>query len=622
MCGIVAYIGNNDFDPKDIKLLMMYNLIRGADSTGIWNNGKITKTTDNCSEFLSKQVILPEKLFLGHTRSKSVGWKKEEQAHPHQYGNIVGVHNGTATNWTEICGLYQFKLVDMDTDSQTIFRSINEGDGIKSIGKFKSVGTALVFIDTKKPNTLYCYKRADRPLWYSKLNNGVYVSSLPESLKAIGCLDAKEFKDDYLYEIHGIKIEKTTKIPYIPYEKTYHLPAVTTHNKHSKVLQFPAQDVELDEESERWYLKNSREFCHSTTKVLNAHGFSWIWSNAVNAWYRTEYKNEKWVKTFDKAHQESEDRIRQQTNTSKECVNNILRSVSNSSSVSLTKSECMIPTSAEVESYYKTIEQYNDEFIVRLSSVSGYEQWKAKLNVEHKDSTWYPIFTEDGQKHKVFAVTNNPHPIKLGIYYPDTNVGHICCHINNDADDPRNINAVNLVTCELCGGFGYDNAGTGNECICCEGAGKVPDYRIKDEETKPKQEKTKDQEAKEFRAVEFMSACNNLISTLEEVDGANPLDSLVNDFDTLVNNDPESVVNFITNTMIAIRSLVEYSACISTLNNKMLRLIAPANKTQSSLIDKLTELNIEASLCLVSYKNSIDRKFNIYEKTYSTTADD
>lgn len=107
MCGIVGYIGTANAEPILVTGLKRLEY-RGYDSAGIVTiedkDFKITKVE-------GKVVGLTERLSedghsgsigIGHTRWATHGIPSELNAHPHQAGNIVLVHNGIIENFYEL----------------------------------------------------------------------------------------------------------------------------------------------------------------------------------------------------------------------------------------------------------------------------------------------------------------------------------------------------------------------------------------------------------------------------------------------------------------------------------------------------------------------------------------
>ncbi|MDH3809640.1 MAG: glutamine--fructose-6-phosphate aminotransferase, partial [Desulfuromonadales bacterium] len=107
MCGIVGYIGPQEATPIVLDGLRKLEY-RGYDSAGIatLNQGKI-----NISRAEGKLINLEKKLQekpltgqtgIGHTRWATHGRPSEVNAHPHNAGGFVVVHNGIIENYLDL----------------------------------------------------------------------------------------------------------------------------------------------------------------------------------------------------------------------------------------------------------------------------------------------------------------------------------------------------------------------------------------------------------------------------------------------------------------------------------------------------------------------------------------
>ncbi|MBI4040604.1 MAG: glutamine--fructose-6-phosphate transaminase (isomerizing) [Deltaproteobacteria bacterium] len=139
MCGIVGYIGKRN--PKDIIYEGLKKLeYRGYDSAGIalFQEGKIKiKRSQGKLSQLQKEMADPHFfatphheifLALGHTRWATQGRPSEKNAHPHQAGSVVLVHNGIIENFSSIKEtlLKKGHTFASDTDSEVIASLIND----------------------------------------------------------------------------------------------------------------------------------------------------------------------------------------------------------------------------------------------------------------------------------------------------------------------------------------------------------------------------------------------------------------------------------------------------------------------------------------------------------------
>lgn len=132
MCGIVGYVGNKKAD--EVLLAGLKRLeYRGYDSAGIATsddrgaitltrvNGKVAKLEEKLAQLDDENT-----LGIGHTRWATHGVPSVENAHPHQVGDVVLVHNGIIENYRELKNQLHDKVTfKSDTDSEVLAALIN-----------------------------------------------------------------------------------------------------------------------------------------------------------------------------------------------------------------------------------------------------------------------------------------------------------------------------------------------------------------------------------------------------------------------------------------------------------------------------------------------------------------
>lgn len=214
MCGIIGFSGKSGktFDLNKLKILMIQNSFeRGKDSTGVFTpKTGLIKSTDAATKFLSdsKLNILDDNIFIGHVRAATVGLKTAKNAHPFKYGNLTLCHNGTLTNSNELClkSPNNLKWVDFDVDSQVIAARLNLERNSTVLTQLTGAAAVLFHLDEDSEagdfkNTMFAFRNSERPLYRGNTEEGLYISSIKESLEIIGCTDIKEFIENYLYTI-------------------------------------------------------------------------------------------------------------------------------------------------------------------------------------------------------------------------------------------------------------------------------------------------------------------------------------------------------------------------------------------------------------------------------------
>lgn len=183
ICGIVGVAGNLTAKHVEaFKTLLIVDTIRGPHSTGvagISNTGDwdLIKKKGNawdlfdCKDY-TKVVSAAKYGLIGHNRYATKGKINNINAHPFEFENVVGCHNGTIRG--------QHRLIDhldFEVDSENIFHSI-EQVGLEDTLSVLDGAYALVYWD-KRTEELIMVRNSERPLYYtySKDNKTVYWAS-------------------------------------------------------------------------------------------------------------------------------------------------------------------------------------------------------------------------------------------------------------------------------------------------------------------------------------------------------------------------------------------------------------------------------------------------------------
>lgn len=243
MCGIFGYVGKKEPNVTKIKILGLYNQARGEDACGIFINNRVIHGNDSkktWKKFIEGTYLeTPTENFtiLAHTRKASSGGTDHKFTHPYEiftnrrqkHPKLVGVHNGTITNWSTF--KTQHELEGDLNDSKTLFSVLAKKD--ISILKDYEGGAAFLASVPNEKNTIWVFKGAslknnytwsknstldlpyhdskhaefygnnfykleestdavdyeeERPLfmYVESLNESIYFSSLEDSLFAIG----------------------------------------------------------------------------------------------------------------------------------------------------------------------------------------------------------------------------------------------------------------------------------------------------------------------------------------------------------------------------------------------------------------------------------------------------
>ena len=235
MCGIVGILSNNEVTPTILKVLKKLEY-RGYDSAGIatiFNNKIKRQRAKGKIENLIKQIHrndLPGNIGIGHTRWATHGVPSKDNAHPHQKGSVVGVHNGIIENFRELkeellIKGYQFSS-ETDTEvivqlcSYYIDQGISNKDAfLKTIGRLEGA-FALCFMFDDDDKSLFISKRG-APLVIGFGKNEVYIGSdavsLTSLIESVIFLDENDWaivsKNEILiFDQKGNKVQRQKKI--------------------------------------------------------------------------------------------------------------------------------------------------------------------------------------------------------------------------------------------------------------------------------------------------------------------------------------------------------------------------------------------------------------------------
>lgn len=206
MCGLVGMAGSIDYKhEKMFRNMLILDVIRGMDSTGVASLStlgqyKVSKAALCSPEFVNTKLFTGamqgfHRILLGHNRAATKGAVNDENAHPFEFDNIIGAHNGTLRTYANMHDSAKYKV-----DSQALFSNINE-HGIAETWKKMDGAAALTWID-KRDRSIHLVRNTERTLYYTTSNNGATLLWASEPwMLIIGA--ARE----------GIEIEKPQLLP-------------------------------------------------------------------------------------------------------------------------------------------------------------------------------------------------------------------------------------------------------------------------------------------------------------------------------------------------------------------------------------------------------------------------
>jgi predicted glutamine amidotransferase len=217
MCGHVGIAGLLRYEEEKIfKKLLHFDYFRGMDSTGfaaIRHNGEAVgcKVADSpyiifdMNRFKTGLNHSLSRVFMGHNRAATRGGVSHGNAHPFQFGHIVGTHNGTLT--TKSTKALEDALGETyPVDSAALFAAIEKFGIEETIGMCETGSTtydgawSLVWWDQLK-GTLNFLRNKWRPMWlaFSEDHKRLFYGSEWEIVRAaieIGDDDPQQLSPD------------------------------------------------------------------------------------------------------------------------------------------------------------------------------------------------------------------------------------------------------------------------------------------------------------------------------------------------------------------------------------------------------------------------------------------
>lgn len=226
MCGLVGAVGVNTQNVNVFHTLLLLDVIRGKDSTGVlsvksdasWAVRKCVGHPLNMIEGKKYREKICDNhpfLLMGHNRAATKGVVNLENAHPFVHGNIILAHNGTLWAYRDLVNYDPD--IQFDTDSEHVAYAVNK-NGIDEVWKELSGAAALSWWDMRDRH-FRLVTNGQRPLSfvYEHLDKSVYWASEAWMLEIalakanIKHLDIIECVPHRLYEF-GWNVERKTMV--------------------------------------------------------------------------------------------------------------------------------------------------------------------------------------------------------------------------------------------------------------------------------------------------------------------------------------------------------------------------------------------------------------------------
>lgn len=206
MCGLVGVAGYISVKHERVfKNMLEVDVIRGPHSTGV----SVVTTHDDT---WAKAAMLPQDFFdtrhfkgamegvkqliMGHNRYATVGKVNTACAHPFDFDNIMGMHNGTLRNWRAVLansGAY-------DVDSECLLAHMNE-HGMDVFSKLDGA-YALCWYD-RNDRTFNLLRNNQRPLSTRMTKDKRTMFYASEAWMIAACAARNDVElDDAVHSIH------------------------------------------------------------------------------------------------------------------------------------------------------------------------------------------------------------------------------------------------------------------------------------------------------------------------------------------------------------------------------------------------------------------------------------
>lgn len=185
-----AQVGFQIGHKKAFSELLWCDTVRGADSTGVFGvtkqgNVEFLKTVGPASDLVrskefeafSDNIYSDYHVAIGHNRSATRGTVTDENAHPFVEKNIILVHNGTLTSFSDLT------TETVEVDSHAILHSISEIGHEETLKKINGAFTLVWYNADEK--TLYAIRNKERPLFIANCYGAWFLASEEEMLSWI-----------------------------------------------------------------------------------------------------------------------------------------------------------------------------------------------------------------------------------------------------------------------------------------------------------------------------------------------------------------------------------------------------------------------------------------------------
>lgn len=241
MCGLVGVAARTVTDQlKNAFNDMLYlDVLRGEDSTGVAaiSNAhlpnpevELFKEVGSAAELFylhakggrnKSLTFKPVSIYLGHNRAATQGKVNSENAHPFEFDNVVGAHNGTL-QMSSLTTFHGYK--DFEVDSQILYSHLSHTQNIDEVWAKAEGAMALVYWD-KANRKLNMIRNSQRPLWVAYSEDDKQVLWASESwMIYIACSRRGiKIKEPFEIQVNTLYTFTTLDTPGVDFGKVRHV---------------------------------------------------------------------------------------------------------------------------------------------------------------------------------------------------------------------------------------------------------------------------------------------------------------------------------------------------------------------------------------------------------------
>lgn len=257
MCGHCGVLGPgiNNWDLEVVRDLLTVSTLRGIDSTGVLQGKSnvmynkevrtdytIEKMANEANFFKwyhkrhpdgNKRILesTADNFICCHVRAATKGAITDDNAHPFEFENIIGMHNGTLRD-------KKYEHAEK-TDSEMFFKDINENGLIPVLEKLDPDSAYAIVVFDKNTGMLHFARNDDRPLFFAvhATRSVMYYASEAWMLRQMMARNTEKMLEDQVYYFQPFRVYSI--LPQDVKSKSegiFHIEHYKPRKKHTQVI--------------------------------------------------------------------------------------------------------------------------------------------------------------------------------------------------------------------------------------------------------------------------------------------------------------------------------------------------------------------------------------------------